>query len=208
MAAAERFQQVLALDTQELSPTSLRRNSAIIWLAGCYYRAGQKSEAKEYFPIDVEPVDRRLTVRSDSLLTEGMEKIQNNSIGAALDDILKAAELESNVCGEDSYFVVGTYKVAAQCYSALQQYLKSRDYYEKAFLIEKRYISSKDTLLLNTLDALYDVNIQLGEYSEAEKAIVLMILHMQMLCIVCCYWQCIKIIRMRPTKLCPNLLMH
>lgn len=98
--------------------------------------------------------------------------------------------------------------MAAQCYSALQQYLKSRDYYEKAFLIEKRYISSKDTLLLNTLDALYDVNIQLGEYSEAEKAIVLMILHMQMLCIVCCYWQCIKIIRMRPTKLCPNLLMH
>ena len=170
MSAAEIFQQVLDLDSKELDPISMRQQYAIHWLASCYYRTGQKKEARKYFPFDMEPVDRRLTVRSDSLLTEGMRKIQDDSVVAALNDFNKAIELECNVCGEDSYFVVGTYKVAAQCYLAIQQYSDSRNYFEKAFKIEEQYISSKDTLLLNSLDALYTVNIHLKEYSAAEKA--------------------------------------
>ena len=58
-----------SLDKAQIDPSSNRRDYSSMWLASCYYQMGDTATAEDidYYYYCVPPVDRRLTVASDSL---------------------------------------------------------------------------------------------------------------------------------------------
>lgn len=73
------FEESDRIDKAELDSTSNRRDYSAMWLASCYYREGDTTKAAFISPdyYKLEPVDRRMTVKSDSLfmLTKTTEHI-------------------------------------------------------------------------------------------------------------------------------------
>ena len=68
------FKESDKLDKAQLDSTSNRRRYSSMWLASSYFHAGDTANAKQiekYYYL--QPVDRRLTVQSDSLSAIGTE---------------------------------------------------------------------------------------------------------------------------------------
>lgn len=57
------------IDKSELDSTNNRREYSAMWLASCYYKLGDVKKAESYneYGYELPPIDRRLTIESDSL---------------------------------------------------------------------------------------------------------------------------------------------
>lgn len=63
------FKEIIQLDTLDDKVPTSRRNYGLMWLSSCYYKLGRlaEAEATDHIYFDISPIDRRLTVASDSM---------------------------------------------------------------------------------------------------------------------------------------------
>jgi CHAT domain-containing protein len=89
-----------SIDKMMLDSSSNRRNYSAMWEACCYYQLGDMLKAQElHDEYDFNPVDRRLTVESDSLYTIGMRYLDRKDTTNAIKYIKLCAALEKKNIG-------------------------------------------------------------------------------------------------------------
>ena len=106
-----------SIDKAELDSTDNRRDYSAMWLASCYYKLGDTLKAQsvhDYYRF--VPVDRRLTVRSDSLSSLGMSYFAQGDYSKALGCFLACAEIEKSIVGELHIWFGNTVNLIADCY--------------------------------------------------------------------------------------------
>ena len=165
------FKDSYALDCVEMDLLSPRRNYSAEWLAYCYFQTGNIDEAKKTNKIcyNSKPIDRRLTVKIDSLSAEATRDLMNKNIFGALKKTNEVDSLENSLCEENSFFHVGTYQMKANCYGALQKIDSALYYLQKVRKIEKVYFEEFDTLSVGTLNGLFYLNLNLHQYDAAKS---------------------------------------
>lgn len=105
---AGRFQKAIpyfsesdCLDKVELDSTSNRKDYSQWWLASCYYHLGDSARASfVHKSYNVEPVDRSLTIVSDSLTQIAEKYFDSGDYQNALAVSLQAADIEKGIVGE------------------------------------------------------------------------------------------------------------
>lgn len=115
------FKESDRIDKARLDETSNRRHYSAMWLASCYYMLGDTATAAEHYKFySIPPVDRRLTVKSDSLLQLGTECYNGNDYTKALQYYSEAEKTERSIL-DDSRIFHSSYTILliADCYSRL-----------------------------------------------------------------------------------------
>ena len=109
-----------SLDKAQIDSTSNRRVYSSMWLASCYYKMGDTATAAG---IDASyrfaPVDRRLTVKSDSLSQIGMEYANQGDYAKAVEYLTQCAEIEKSVVGDKHIWYRNTISMITDCYFQL-----------------------------------------------------------------------------------------
>jgi tetratricopeptide (TPR) repeat protein len=164
------FKDSHVLDCAEMDSLSQRRNYSAEWLAYCFYKTGNIDEAKKYNKIcyKSKPIDRRLTVRIDSLSAEATRDFMKRNIFGALKKTDEVDSLENLICKKNSFFHVGTYQMKANCYGTLQKLDSALYYLQKVRKIEEIYFEKFDTLFVGTLNGLFYLNLNLHQYDAAK----------------------------------------
>ena len=109
-----------SLDKAQIDSTSNRRVYSSMWLASCYYKMGDTATAAgidAYYQF--VPVDRRLTVKSDSLSQIGMEYANQGDYAKAIEYLTQCAEIEKSVAGDRHIWYGNTISLITDCYFQL-----------------------------------------------------------------------------------------
>ena len=116
------FAQCDSIDKATLPETSNRRDYAAIWLASCYYQLGDTIKAGEtYEYYNYAPVDRRLTMKSDSLAAAGLIAFNNGDLENALTYFEQCAEIEKSVVGEEHVWYLNSLSIIDILYFKLAE---------------------------------------------------------------------------------------
>lgn len=115
------FKESDSIDKIEMDSTNNRREYSAMWLASCYYKLGDEEKAKAISPYyyKVEPIDRRLTIRSDSLSALADKAFEQNHYAKALDYYKQCEAFETELLGEKHIWRMNTIANEGHCYSAL-----------------------------------------------------------------------------------------
>ena len=171
------FAQSDQIDKAVLDPASNRRDYSAMWLASCYYQLGNTIEASETHKYyNVTPVDRRLTVESDSLSAAGHIAINNGELENALSYFTQCARIEKSVVGEDHVWYLNTLSSIANSYFELADYNSSIGNHSEAIrlgteamnICEKVY-GKENAGYAISLDNMAGYVSSLGDYDEAIK---------------------------------------
>ena len=111
------FEQVDVLDRKELPEGNPRREYATLWLASCYYKLGNEAKARELDATTyaLPPIDRRLTVQSDSLSVLAQEYINAGDYERAIPFIRQYAALEKKALGANSIWYANSLSIYVNC---------------------------------------------------------------------------------------------
>lgn len=158
------FEKCRYIDAADSTMLENRKDYAKMWIASCYFMAGDTANAAityEYY--DAKPVDRRLTVKSDSLLTLGIVLCTLEEYDRALPYLISAAEIAAETAGSD-HFLYGNTLVAligciqnvnpAGCGAVVEKLLP-------VFEKNTRWASSNMTYLINTAAVMDSVSRRL-----------------------------------------------
>ena len=215
------FSESDQIDKAVLDSTSNRRDYSAMWLASCYYRLGDAQQAKEldemFYMLD--PIDRRLTVESDSLAALGMKFVDDERLDEAIPYLVQCAEIEKSALGNKSYYYatslsgIGFYNMCLGNLEEACAYLE-----ESAAIIESLCGMTHALYLFNAHYAVvayfnlkkYSDAIRCGrnlpslmarEYGEDAPGY-----HEVLYDLACCYAAMLKPYDLRP--LCEELLEH
>ena len=123
------FARCDSLDKAELDSTSTRRGYAELWLASSYHRLGDNATAQRISPRYLaQPVDRRLTVSSDSVGELMDQAIKRKDFERAISLCQEMMALELPVVGPDHYFIGNDYSTLAYLCSELGDMDRWREY--------------------------------------------------------------------------------
>lgn len=148
------------IDKAELDSTSNRRDYSAMWLASCYYHLGDTATAQsihEYYRF--VPVDRRLTVQSDSLSALGVVCYERGDYEEALKYFKSSGEIEEKVVGKKHVWYLGTINSLVNCFHNLKDSIQSFKHQALAENITKHNYGVLSTQYLDILSGygfLYD----------------------------------------------------
>ena len=111
------FSRVDLLDKLDFPEGNPRREYAALWMASCYYKLGDEAKARELDSLTYvfPPVDRRLTVQSDSLSVLAQEYINVSDYESALPLVRQCAALEKEALGANSIWYANSLGMYANC---------------------------------------------------------------------------------------------
>ena len=111
------FSRVDLLDKLDFPEGNPRREYAALWMASCYYKLGDEAKARELDSLTYvfPPVDRRLTVQSDSLSVLAQEYINVGDYESALPLVRQCAALEKEALGANSIWYANSLGMYANC---------------------------------------------------------------------------------------------
>ncbi len=114
--AARCFAKSDSIDKATLPEGHSRREYSAMWLASCYHKMGNDDGAARYFLLPAtKPVDRRLTVESDSLSDIGSSYEYTNDYASALEMFKMVGELERKNLGAESLWYGNTLSNQVAC---------------------------------------------------------------------------------------------
>ena len=154
------FEESDRIDKAELDSTSNRRDYSAMWLASCYYHLGDTTKAQsihEYYRF--APVDRRLTVQSDSLSALGVACYERGDYEEALKYFKNCGEIEGKVVGKKHVWYLGTINSLVNCFHNLKDSIQSFKHQALAENITKHNYGVLSTQYLDILSGygfLYD----------------------------------------------------
>ena len=157
-----------SLDKAQIDPTSNRRDYSSMWLASCYYHLGDTATAASINAnYRFAPVDRRLTVKSDSLSQIGMEYANQGDYAKAIEYLTRCAEIEKSVLGENHIFYGNTLNLISLCDYYQGYYGDAILFGEEALNIIEKTFGKKNPEYVTTLVNLANYNYYSYKYSQA-----------------------------------------
>lgn len=104
------FEQSQELDKNDPDMLEERRYYNETWIANCYYKLGNINKAEQIVGRDyhLDPIDRRLTRQSDSLVVEAQMAANAGNFFRAIYTMSDIIKLESKNIGENSDFVANS----------------------------------------------------------------------------------------------------
>lgn len=104
------FEQCHMLDEGYPFMIEDRKTYSMIWISSCYYRMGDEAMAAEVMSHDyhLDPVDRRLTRLSDSLVYEAQMAAYTENMERAISLMRQGISIESSTLGAKSGFVANS----------------------------------------------------------------------------------------------------
>ena len=169
------FAECDSIDNAILPKENYRRVHSTMWLASCYYQLGDTLKASEAFPYyEYSPVDRRLTVKHDSLCTLGFVAYKKNDYKSALVYLTQCADMEKSIVGENHMIYLDVLWKIAVSYSYLALHNSELGKYSEAIRLETEALNVWEELFGND-DEHYTVSLTdlasyyagSGNYSEA-----------------------------------------
>ncbi len=154
------FEESDRIDKAKLDSASNRRDYSAMWLASCYYHLGDTTKAQsihEYYRF--APVDRRLTVQSDSLSALGVACYERGDYEEALKYFKSSGEIEEKVVGKKHVWYLGTINSLVNCFHNLKDSIQSFKHQALAENITKHNYGVLSTQYLDILSGygfLYD----------------------------------------------------
>jgi len=169
-AAIPLFSASNKIDKAVLDSTSNRRDYSSMWLGSCYYKLGDTIKAKEcsldYYRF--EPIDRRLTIKSDSLSAIGSNYYQQKDYKQALSYFQQCGEIEKKVVGEKHVWYGNTLKGCGSCSELLNDSTNALKYYLHSLAIDScsygKYSEKYISVTLNMANLYY--NYKLANHFE------------------------------------------
>lgn len=115
------FQESDQLDKIEMDSTCNRRDYSAMWLASCHYQLGDVKQAQEVSPYyyKTSPIDRRLTIQSDSLAALADQAFEQQDYTKALKLYKQCEAIETDILGENHIWRITTIANEGYCYSQL-----------------------------------------------------------------------------------------
>lgn len=130
------FEKSDELDKAELIEGDMRREYSVIWLASCYYKLGNVEKTEKLSPFYRLPrVDQRVTVESDRYGAWAQQKLFEGDYDAALEYVLKGAELEKQYFGKNNLWYGNSLNMVSLCYSYLDDNQKAESVLLKSLRI-------------------------------------------------------------------------
>lgn len=153
--AIKLFSESQALDEEEIDPTSCRSDYSTMWISACHKKLGNIELADSIYPYNNDPVDRRLTIQSDSLsdLANKTEDEQEK-----LFYLRQCEKLEAKNLGRTHYFRANTlhqiayYEALSLDYLSLKETIKELGYVAQ----HCRFWRIDDFVLWNAFNVLID----------------------------------------------------
>ena len=164
------FKESDRIDKARLDETSNRRHYSAMWLASCYYMLGDTATAAKHYKFySIPPVDRRLTVKSDSLLQLGTECYNGNDYAKALQYYSEAEKTERSIL-EDSRIFHSCYTILliADCYSRLND-ARALDYAKRYSDIIRKCLGAESEHYGISLSDMALYHADYGKYDEAKS---------------------------------------
>ena len=166
------FEQVDALDRQEMDTTKVRFGYISGWLSSCWYKLGDTEKARQIDKSDYEtqPIDRRLTVVSDSIYQLGVNAFEAYDNEEALRLFLQCIKQQS----EDIPFIC-PHRIVPFIFTAfiLQGMEKTDDamaFILKAGSLCDQILSPDNDLRLDVMKYTCDILINAGRLEEGGGA--------------------------------------
>lgn len=157
-----------SLDKAQIDPSSNRRDYSSMWLASCYYKMGDTATAASINAnYRFAPVDRRLTVKSDSLSQIGMEYANQGDYAKAVEYLTQCAEIEKSVLGENHIFYGNTLNLISLCDYYQGYYGDAILFGEETLNIIEKTFGKKNPEYVTTLVNLANYNYYSNKYSQA-----------------------------------------
>ena len=168
--AIKLFAESDKIDKVILDPTSNRRYYSSMWMASCYYLLGDTLAAIAIDPefYRFKPVDRRLTVKSDSLSAVGVSYYRNGDYPKAAESMSLCAEIERNAVGRrhqwfaNTLYLLGTARISNGDASGL---LDLKEYFD----ITSLNYPESSIEYIRAVYNLIDGYSNLGDYDDAIK---------------------------------------
>gem|GEM_PF-854591 len=122
--AIEFFAESDKLDKAELDTMNVRRHYSNIWIASCYFKMGKEQKARSIDSIyySFPPIDRRRTVKIDSLYTRGLEFFEKKTFEDALNVFKQSLSLSHSMFGEETIYYYSHFASLAMCCANLEKY--------------------------------------------------------------------------------------
>ena len=158
------------IDKAVLDPANNRRDYSAMWLASCYYQLGdtiKASETNKYY--NYAPVDRRLTMKSDSLSALAWAVWEEGNLQSAVQYAIQCAEIEKNVVGEKHIWYGNSVEVIVLFYCAMGDYISAAEYEQIAQSILSQIFWEDLIDVANSWHKLASLLGNNGYYSEASK---------------------------------------
>ena len=164
-------------DLVELDSLNERRHSCRQWIASAYYKVGQGDSAKYYdqFAYSLPPIDRRLTVVSDSLGSAIRPAFDANRYEDALNLAMRMAALEQQNLGGETWFSLNSKNTACLLLYALGRESEAEQLMESNISALKQIYGDKCPLLAFFLrDALsiYDAMGNLPKWESSGDQLI------------------------------------
>lgn len=174
-AAIPLFTESDKIDKAELDSTSNRREYSAMWLGSCYYKLGDEEKAKEIDSISysLPPIDRRVTVKPDSIMSSASNYIKQQQYKEALNSFQQALQSQRELLGEKHYKLWNTFAHMGNCYYYLKEYEKATRYWHDSFqLLEEyslQYKIESSTVILENLIHVYS---ELQNYQAKKESLL------------------------------------
>ncbi len=163
------FEQSEHIDIVQLPEGHARRDYSSHWLASCYYKLGNREKAQQTFTFFLaEPIDRRLTIKSDSLNAIVSMLLENGDIAQARQIIGQCAEMERKNIGTNNLFYANSNLICAMCDNMLGNHNLAAQEAKMADDIYN-YIFAEDNVIYAQF--LKDIAVFYGENGQEEEAL-------------------------------------
>lgn len=163
------FARCDSIDALTLPAESSRAWYGKVWMGACYHKLGDDAKAKELSPYyTAPPVDRRLTVQSDSLSDLVMPMYQEGKATESAPILKRVMELERENLGENSVWCANTMMLYANALAhSTGDFNEARTYVDKALAVFKVYGMHDSYIQAN--DLLYGWYLDTGDYATAKE---------------------------------------
>lgn len=161
------FLQSKELDDNELPDNSNRKGYCDMWIASAYYKLGNTQKAIEcsryyYAP----PIDRSLTIQSDSLTTIGDNYKEEGNVKKAIEKYKECAKIEKRVVGDNHPWYGNSLCMIGICYYNIDDNTSSADYYNRGlFILQDRPTFDSQHLEILRIGAV--INFNAGNYEKS-----------------------------------------
>ena len=163
------FAQCDSLDRHEMDSRSNRIDYAKHWLASCYFHVGDTATAARLYDVYyTPPVDRRLTIESDSAAYWGHYYFNKGAYAEALKWFDKCRELETAIIGENHYYVANDYINMANTELILGDTVMAAKYYGKAADIRCASLGVRSEYTYDATSYASYVSMWIGDFSTAK----------------------------------------
>lgn len=162
------FRECNRIDKAELDSASNRLIYPSMWLSSCYLQLNDTITAKslsKYYKYP--PIDKRLTIESDSLSLLGEKEMRYGNVSKAIDYFLQCGKIEERNLGKAHYWHANTLRNISKIYISSADYTKAIEFCKEALGIYEMIANSEDEITSILID-ICNCYTQLQDFDEAK----------------------------------------